>query len=313
MIIFAQNKTTIDMSPHHHDHSHHHISGKNIGITILLNIFITIAQMIGGVISGSVALLSDALHNFSDVISLLLSYFTNRLAKRKSTIKQTFGYKRAEILSAFINSATLIMIAIYIIIEAVERFYHPQAVLSDLVIYFALGSIIVNFISVLLLAKDAKENMNMKSAYLHLLTDVMTSVGVMIGGILMKYYEIYWIDSILSILIAFYLIYSSYKILWASIKILMQFTPEEVDVEQISKDIKSLKQIKNVHHVHFWQLNDKQLFFEAHIDLEEDLRITGFQEVLNDIEHILKENKITHFNIQPEFQRCENADLVVEH
>lgn len=297
---------------HKHDHSHHHISGKNIGITILLNIMITIAQMIGGAISGSVALLTDALHNFSDVISLLLSYFTNRLAKRKSTLKQTYGYKRAEILSAFINSATLIFIAIYLIIEAIDRFYNPQPVLSDLVIYFAFGSIVINFISVLLLSKDAKENMNMKSAYLHLLTDVMTSVAVMIGGILMKYFEIYWIDSVLSILIAIYLIYSSYKILWASIKILMQFTPEEVDVEKISDEIKALDQIKNVHHVHFWQLNDKQLFFEAHIDLELDLRITEFQEILNEIEEVLKKHQITHFNIQPEYQRCANAELVVE-
>ncbi len=297
---------------HHHNHSHHHISGKNIGITILLNIIITIAQMIGGAISGSVALLSDALHNFSDVISLLLSYFSNRLAKRKSTLKQTYGYKRAEILSAFINSATLIFIAIYLIIEAIDRFYNPQEVLSNLVIYFALGSIVINFISVLLLSKDAKENMNMKSAYLHLLTDVMTSIAVMIGGILMKYFEIYWIDSILSILIAVYLIYSSYKILWASIKILMQFTPEDVDVEKISTEIKSLSQIKNVHHVHLWQLNDKQLFFEAHIDLEQNLRITEFQEHLNEIEKILKTHQITHYNIQPEYQRCDNLDLVFE-
>jgi len=301
------------MSNHQHHHDHHHISAKNIGITIVLNIGITIAQMIGGVISGSVALLSDALHNFSDVISLLLSYFTNRLAKRKSTIKQTFGYKRAEILAAFINSATLMIIAVYLIIEAVDRFYHPQPVLSDLVIWFAAGSVIVNFISVLLLSKDAKESMNMKSAYLHLLTDVMTSIAVMVGGVLMKYYEIYAIDSILSILIAIYLIYSSYKILWASIKILMQFTPEEVDVEQIGEEIRKIDSIKNVHHVHFWQLNDKQLFFEAHVDLDSDIRITEFQTILMQIEEVLKQHQITHFNIQPEYERCENDDLVVEH
>ena len=301
------------MSHHHkHDHSHHHISGKNIGITILLNIIITIAQMIGGVLSGSVALLTDALHNFSDVISLLLSYFTNRLAKRKSTIKQTFGFKRAEILSAFINSTTLIIIAIYLIIESIDRFYNPQPVLSNLDIYFALGSIIINFVSVLLLSKDAKENMNMKSAYLHLLTDVMTSIAVMLGGIIMKYTEVYWVDSLLSILIALYLIYSSYKLLWASIKILMQFTPEDVDVEKISQDIKAINQIKNVHHVHFWQLNDKQLFFEAHIDLKQDISITKFQTILNEVEKVQKKHHITHFNIQPEYQRCENSDLVVE-
>lgn len=301
------------MSEHHHGHHHHHISGKNIGITIILNVFITIAQLIGGVISGSMALLTDALHNFSDVISLVLSWFTNRLAKRKSTIRQTYGYKRAEILAAFINSATLIFIAIYLIIEAIKRWMQPQEVLSDLVIWFAAGSILINFLSVLLLSKDAKESMNMKSAYLHLLTDVMTSIAVLIGGILMKYYEIYSIDSILSIIIAIYLIFSSYKILMLSIKILMQFTPEEANLEKISAEISKIDAIKNIHHVHIWQLNDHDYHFEAHVEFSEDISITQFQKHLNLIENILRKYDIHHSNIQPEFEHCENDDLIARH
>ena len=302
---------------HNHDHTHtphsHDISGKNIGIAVFLNIIITISQIIGGIISGSVALLTDALHNFSDVISLLLSYITNRLAKRKSTEKQTYGYKRAEILSAFVNSVTLIAIAIYLIVEAIERFSSPQPVLSDLVIYFALASIIVNFISVLLLHKDAKDSMNIKSAYLHLLTDVMTSIAVMIGGILMKYYEVYWVDSVLSIGIAFYLIFSSYKLLIESLKILMQFTPKDIDIKEISEQITNISEIKNVHHVHLWQLNDKDLFFEAHIDLKKDIQITEFQDILLTLEKILNKNKITHFNIQPEYDRDDSKSLIIQH
>ena len=297
---------------HNHNHSHN-ISGKNLGIAIFLNIIITIAQVIGGLLSGSMALLTDALHNFSDVISLLLSYFTNRLAKRKSTIKQTFGFKRAEILSAFVNSVTLIAIAIFIIVEAVERFLNPEPVKADLVIYFALGSIVINFISVLLLQKDAKNSINMKSAYLHLLTDVMTSIAVMIGGILMKYFDIYRIDSILSILIAFYLIFSSYKLLWASIKILMQFTPHEVNILDVSDEISKLADVKNIHHVHFWQLNDKDLFFEAHIDLEKNISIVEFQSILQKIEKLLAKNGITHSNIQPEYNRGDAKDLIIQH
>ncbi len=297
----------------HHGHNHHQLSGKNIGITIFLNIFITVSQIIGGIISGSVALLSDALHNFSDVVSLLLSYFTNRLAKKKSTEKQTYGFKRAEILSAFINSATLIGIAIFLIVEAVDRFFNPQPIQSDIVIYFALGSVIINFISVLLLHKDAKESMNMKSAYLHLLTDVMTSIAVMIGGILMKYFSIYLIDSILSIGIAFYLIYSSYKLLWASIKILMQFTPQCIDIHNIRDQLICISDVKNIHHVHFWQLNDKDIFFEAHIDLEQDIKITEFQKILSEIETVLNKNNITHFNIQPEYNREDAKHLIMQH
>jgi len=297
---------------HHHEH-HHDTSGKNLGLTVLLNILITIAQVFGGFISGSVALLSDALHNFSDVISLLLTWFTKRLAKRKPTIKQTFGYKRAEILSAFINSVTLIAIAIFLIVEAIERVNNPQPVLSNLVIIFALISIIINTLSVLLLQKDAKSSMNIRSAYLHLLTDVMTSVAVMIGGILMKYYEIYWIDSLLSLLIAVYLIYSSYQLLIDSLKILMQFTPKDVDILEIGEQINTIPEVKNIHHVHFWQLTDKDLFFEAHIDLERDIRITEFQEVLNKIEKVLAKHQISHFNIQPEFSMSDGKGFIIQH
>ncbi|OYT14052.1 MAG: cation transporter [Bacteroidetes bacterium 4572_114] len=299
-------------NPGHAPHTHE-ISGKNIGITILLNILITVSQVIGGILSGSVALLTDALHNFSDVIALLLSYFTNRLAKKKSTVKQTYGFKRAEILSAFVNSVTLIAIAIFLIVEAVERFMDPQPVKSDLVIYFALGSIIINFISVLLLKKDAKGSMNMKSAYLHLLTDVMTSIAVMIGGILMKYFDIYRIDSILSIIIAVYLIFSSYKLLFASIKILMQFTPQNIEIHDIRDQILLVKDVKNIHHVHLWQLNDKDMFFEAHIDLERDIAISEFQTILSEIETVLNKHKITHYNIQPEFSRDDPKGLIIQH
>jgi len=296
-----------------YSHSTNHISGKNMAIAILLNIIITIGQIIGGIISGSVALLTDALHNFSDVIALILSYITNRLARRKSTKQQTYGYKRAEIISAFVNSATLIAIAIYLIVEAVERFMNPKPVNYDIVIYFAIGSVIINFISVLILHKDSKENINIKSAYLHLLTDVMTSIAVMIGGLLMKYYGIYRIDSILSVLIAIYLIFSSYKLLIESIKILMQFTPKNIDIQDVCKNIALIEEIRNIHHVHIWQLNDKDLFFEAHIDLLNDINITEFQEILKKVEEIMERYHIHHFNIQPEFNRDDNKNIIVNH
>jgi len=296
-----------------HSHSNHSVSGRNMAIAILMNIIITVGQVIGGMISGSVALLSDALHNFSDVVSLILSYIANRLSKRKSTEQQTYGYKRAEILSAFINSATLIAIAIYLIVEAIERFISPQAVNFDIVIYFAAGSILVNLVSVLILHRDSKENLNVKSAYLHLLTDVMTSVAVMAGGFIMKYLGIYRIDSILSISIAFYLIFASYKLLLDSLKILMQFSPREVDIKDICEKITQISQIKNIHHVHLWQLNDKEMFFEAHIDFFEDIHLSDFQNILNDIDIILHDAGIHHYNIQPEFNRDDDKSIVVQH
>ena len=297
-----------------HDHHHHlhQVSGKNMAVAIFLNIVITAGQVAGGMISGSVALLTDALHNFSDVVALLLSYTTNRIAKRKSTIKQTYGFKRAEILSAFVNSAVLTGIAVFLIVEAVQRFYSPHPIESDMVIWFAAGSIVINFISVLMLQKDAKENMNIKSAYLHLMTDVMTSVAVLAGGIVMKYFGIFWVDALLSFAIALYLIVSSYKLLTGTIKILMQFTPAGIDIEEINSRVTAIKGVKNLHHVHVWQLDEKTTLFEAHIDLTNDINITGFQEILNRTEVVLHDFGIFHFNIQPEFNRNDSKEIIVQ-
>src|SRR5210317_1142237 len=154
------------------NHNHIKVSGKNLGITIVLNSVITIAQLIGGFLSGSLALISDATHNFTDVISLILSYVANKITvSRPQTTRYTFGFKRAEIMAAFINAVTLIIIAIVLGIEAVSRLQSPQIIESNLVIWMAVLGILVNGFSVLLLEKDAKNNLNMRSAYIHLLTD----------------------------------------------------------------------------------------------------------------------------------------------
>ena len=300
------------MSHDHHHHSHE-VSGKKMGIAIFLNILITAGQIVGGLISGSMALLTDALHNFSDVISLLLSWVTNRMAKRKSTVKQTYGFKRAEILSAFVNAAVLMGIAVFLIFEAAQRFFSPVPVQSDIVIWFALASIIINFISVVILQKDAKESMNIKSAYLHLLTDVLTSVAVLVGGLLMKYYALFWIDPVLSIIIALYLIFSSYRLLFDTIKILMQFTPSDVDLEKINEQVTCIDAIKNMHHVHLWQLDEKTKHFEAHIDLKENISMIQFQNILEQIDEILHTFGICHVNIQPEYNRVDSKEMIVQH
>jgi cobalt-zinc-cadmium efflux system protein len=187
------------MSEHHH---HHEVSGKNLFITIVLNVIITVSQIIGGIFSGSLALLSDAMHNFSDVLALLIAYVANRLAAKESTKERTFGYKRAEIIAALFNASVLIGIAIFLIIEAFHKFYHPEAINSVWVIGLGLLSIVLNAVSVLLIKDDAHGNMNMKAAYLHLLTDVMTSVAVVGGGILMYYFGLFWIDPLISAFIA---------------------------------------------------------------------------------------------------------------
>jgi len=299
-----------------HDHSHSHgiITGRNLLISIILNSLITIAQIIGGILSGSLALLSDAIHNFSDVISLIISYVANLLSqKKKQTLHQTFGYKRAEIIAAFINATSLVVISIYLGIEAFQRFYNPNEIKSDLVIWLALLGIAVNGFSVLLVKKDAKHNLNMKSAYLHLLTDMLTSVAVLIGGVLMKYYQIYWIDAVLTLLISFYLIYISWDILVSSLKILMLFAPEHIHIDKVVKELNKIKGIRNIHHVHIWQLNEHDCHFEAHIEFKNDIKLSDFDVVCEEIEHILKEKfNINHSNLQPEYYRNDEKEIIIQ-
>lgn len=304
------------MSHHHkHNHSHDHsdFKGRNLVISILLNIGITIAQVVGGLISGSLALLSDALHNFTDVISLIISYIANKLTKKKASFQKTFGYKRAEILAAFINAATLLVIAVLLIIEAVKRFQNPEEIKSNLVIWLSLIAIIGNGFSVLLLKKDSETNMNLKSAYLHLFTDMMASVAVLIGGILMKYYQMYWVDSVLTFIIALYLIWMGFDLLKDSTKVLMLFTPDTVPIKKIVDEINAFDSIKNVHHVHVWQLNEDEIHLEAHIDFNEDITLSQFDDVLHKIEDLVFDKyDINHVNIQPEYGKNDAKDVIVQ-
>ena len=291
-------------------HHHHEVSGKNLGLAILLNVGITVAQAIGGAISGSMALLSDAAHNFSDVLSLVISFLANRLAKRGATEKETFGFRRSEILAAFINSATLIVIAILILSEAIQRLINPVAISAIWVIYLAIAGILVNGVSALFLRHDSHENMNMKSAYLHLFTDMLTSVAVLLGGLAIKYLNWNWVDGVFSIVIAIYLLYMSLGIFRSSLRIIMQFTPEGIDINKIAIEIEKIQGVKNIHHVHVWQINEHNLMFEAHIDMSEDIKVSSFESILNEIESVLKKNGITHSTIQPEFSADDKKKII---
>ena len=298
---------------HNHTHSHPDLKGRNLFISILLNIIITVAQVIGGILSGSLALLSDALHNFSDVLSLVVSYAANKLSKKQASFHRTFGYKRAEILAAFINASTLIIVAILLIIEAIKRFQNPQEIESNLVIWMSVLGIVANGLSVLLLKKDSRANMNMKSAYLHLLTDMMASVAVLIGGLLMKYYEVFWVDSVLTFVIALYLIWMGFDLLKNSTKVLMLFTPDTIPIKKIVEEINNFEAIKNVHHVHVWQLNEDEIHLEAHIDFNHNITLSEFDDVLHDIEDLVFDKyDINHVNIQPEFGKNDAKDVIVQ-
>jgi len=296
-----------------HDHSNHQVQGKNLIYSILLNLLITVAQIIGGIASGSLALLSDALHNFSDVLSLVFSLIAHKLSRKKATEDHTFGFKRAELIAAFVNALTLIIVAFILIYGATDRFFHPKSIESNLVIWLSLLGIVVNGGSVLLLQKDAENNLNMKSAYLHLLSDMMASVAVLVGGLLMKFFGWFWVDGVMTIFIGIYLIVIGFNLLKKSTKMLMLFTPDEIDINEIVEEVKKIPGAGILHHIHVWYLNEDELHLEAHLDCSEDIKLSEFNEISHKIEQLLLEKfHINHINIQPEYKKEDPKDAIVQ-
>ena len=302
------------MGHHNHNHDHHQVEGKNLLFSIVLNLVITAAQVIGGLLSGSLALLSDALHNFSDVLSLVFSFIAHKLSKKKASVNQTFGYKRAELIAAFVNAMTLIIVALFLVYGAIERFFNPQVIKSSLVIWLSILGIVVNGLSAFMLKKDADKNLNMKSAYLHLFTDMLASVAVLIGGLVMKYFQWFWVDSVLTILIAFYLIIVGFDLLKTSTKMLMLFTPVHIDINEIIGEVHKIEGVGKLHHIHVWHLNDDELHLEAHLDCIEDIKMSEFNEIVSQVERILLDKfQINHINIQPEYNKEEDSkDFIVQ-
>lgn len=297
------------MSEHHH---HHELSGKNLFITIVLNIIITLSQIVGGIFSGSLALLSDAMHNFSDVLALVIAYGANRFALRSSTPTKTFGYKRTEILATLFNASALLGIGIFLVIESFQKFYHPEIVESFWVIALGILSIILNTASVFLVKDDAHNNMNIKAAYVHLLTDVMTSVVVVIGGILMYYFQLFWVDPAISLLIAFYLIWASFGLIKESSSILMQFAPSHIKMDELISFIIDEPRIENIHHIHLWRLDDNRTHLEAHLDFAENVTLEVSNKVIDKLEVNLHDNfGIEHITFQCEYNRKDDKSIIV--
>ena len=252
------------------------------------------------------------MHNFSDVLALIIAYAANRLAARPNDEARTFGFKRAEILAALFNASVLIGIAIFLLVEAAHKFYHPEAVNSVWVIGLGTLSIVLNTLSVLLVREDSHDNMNVRAAYLHLLTDVMTSVAVVVGGVLMYYFGLFWIDPLVSALIALYLIRASFDIVKESSAILMEFTPRGIDIAAVAAAIEAEPEIAGVHHIHIWKLNDRQINLEAHLDFTEDLPLSRSNTVIDRLEHKLHDAfDIEHTTFQCEYGRDDDKERIV--
>ena len=203
-----------------HDHNHDHnvipeqnISGKKLIFVIILNFIITISEIIGGLLSSSLALLSDSLHNFGDTISIVLSWLAIRISKKAKDKNKTYGYKRAQIIVAFLNSQFLLIISILLLVEATKKIIAPSKINTSIMLPIAIIGFLANFISILLLHKDSNHSLNIKSSYLHLLSDSLSSIGVIIGAILISIFKIYFIDAIITYVVAIYIGIESFKII----------------------------------------------------------------------------------------------------
>jgi cobalt-zinc-cadmium efflux system protein len=295
---------------HHHDHPTGETSGLRLFITMMLNFAITIAEVIGGLISGSLSLISDALHNFSDGIAIIISYIALRLNRRPSNERYTFGLKRAEILAAIINASTLIIISFFLLREAYLRFMQPAPVAGGLMVGVATLGLVANIAGTLLLRPGAKNSMNLRSVYLHLLSDAASSVAVILGGLAIYFYNIYWLDPLLTVLISLYILKESVHITKEAVRVIMMASPQGIAISQLEKEIRSLPGVKNVHHIHLWQLDEHHIHFEAHVEVD-DMPISAADNILSQIQTRLHEKfGIDHVTIQFESDQCREKSLV---
>ena len=305
------------MTEHTHAHSHPDgldgVKGKNLLITIALKLLLTITEGLGGWFSGSLSLLSDALHNLNDVLSIVISWFAVKMAEKEHDKKNTFGYRRATIIAAVINATLLIIMSLFLFREAYFKFIQPEKINALLVIIIAAIGIVLNAVAVYLLHKSSGDDLNMRAVYLHFLSDALSSVGVMVGGIVIYYFDAYWIDPLLTVLIGMYILKESYEILKESANILMQGTPKTVDIDEIAEELEKMDAIKNIHHVHIWALDEHTLFFEAHVNLQNDILVSELSDVYAKLEQVLKGRfGVTHLTIQFEYNCCEDVGRVLD-
>jgi cobalt-zinc-cadmium efflux system protein len=295
---------------HLHIHQDNKISKNKLLVTIILNICITISEIIGGLISGSLALLSDAFHNLSDVFSLIISYIALLISRKKKDEIKTFGYKRAEILAALLNIVILLIAIFYILQEAIKRIFEPNYISAPIMIVVTIIGLLGNLFSVFLIFKDSKKNINIKSAFLHLFADTISSFGVLfVALILMFFKNLYILDSIISILIAIFIVKEGISIFMESINILMQGIPKGFNTDKIIKRLKSEKslEIKDIHHVHIWGLSSDSIILDCHVVLPEK-NLKNINVILNKINEILEcDFHISHATIQIESEGFDHS------
>ena len=305
--------------PHRHYHSSdaHSLNGEDttgsrLLITLVINLLIPAAQILGGIYANSMALISDAVHNFSDFTALLIAYFAFRIGKKGASPQNTFGYKRAEILGAAINIALLVAASAFILYEAFDRFRHPQPVIGHIVIYLAAVGILGNGLSAWLLHRDSKHSLNMRGAFLHMVGDMLTSVLVLVNGIVLVFRPWYWLDPLLSFLIVLFILKNCWTILRDATGILMNATPKDLNLEEIKSALQAIPGVCGVHYLHAWNVSSSSIAFSCHVEVV-DQPLSCTEPLSEKIRHELFHRfRIDHPILQFETAQCGNGGLLCE-
>ena len=280
---------------------------KNILIAFLLNIIFSIVELIGGIFTGSIAILSDSLHDIGDALSIGVSYFLERKSKKKPDNKYTYGYVRYSVIGSIITVAILMVGSIFVIIESIKRFIHPVTINYDGMIIFAIFGVIVNSLATYFTREG--ESLNQKSVNLHMLEDVLGWIVVLIGSILMKFTDITYIDSILSILVALFILINSIKNLKEIVDIFLEKTPNNIDLEEIKEHLLEIEGVKDVHHIHVRSLDGFNNYGTMHVIVEE-----YDKNIKKNIKEELKEHGIGHSTIEIELkgEKCHDVDCTIQ-
>lgn len=294
-----------DRSEHHHDHGHHHhevtpkqATSKAFIIGIVLNLAYVVAEVAGGFLTNSLALFTDAGHNFSDVVGLALSLLAIRLARVKPNATFTYGYKKTTILAALAN-ATILLITIGILgYESILRLRHPIPVQGATVAWFAGLGVFINALSALLFFKSQHHELNARGAYLHLMADAMVTAGVVVAGIIIQYTHWYWLDAAVSLIVLMVILAGTWSLLTESVKLSLDAVPKNIDMNKVEEIIKSVKGVEHVDHIHIWAMSTTENALTAHVVLKNEMNFDERQKVVKEIKHDLSHYNINHTTLE---------------
>ena len=293
-----------------HTHSHTHFNDltgqtvRRLALSLVITLVFVFVEIAAGIFSNSLALLTDAAHNFTDVLALALSWWALRLTSQPANQDKTYGYHRAGILAALVNSTTLIVIALGIFYEAYRRFVNPPEVRADVLIGVGVVAVIINLVTALLVRRGAEHDLNIRSAFLHLMGDVLSTVGAVIAGVIIRYTNWNWLDPLVSVLIGFLILWSAWGIVRESIDILMESTPSDVDMGTMIRDITSVEGVRGVHDLHVWSITRAVKTLSAHL-VTEDMVISKGALIQTKVNEILYHKYgINHATLQLECEDC---------